>query len=172
MKAKDNKYYLLNPASGNENINTSQKWQAKCMKMRQSGRKPIQLMESRRQKHLWRLEIRHISSCRKWCRKVTLKVGDTYNIPGEIVNKTEVEEVSTLKAQTDMPRPIKLFRTSMEHICSERRVMSCWIRQVRREKIQKVWMKPVNFNVDDTAERVYVEAYKTEAGYDAGCLFR
>lgn len=94
MKAKDNKYYLLNPAAGNEKYKYVAKVTGEMYEDETIGAKTdITITGKAEGKTSVKIgDKTYFIFVENDVEKVTLKVGDTYNIPGEIVNKTEVEQ--------------------------------------------------------------------------------
>ena len=170
MKAKDNKYYLLNPAAGNEKYKYVAKVTGEMYEDETIGAKTdITITGKAEGKTSVKIgDKTYFIFVENDVEKVTLKVGDTYNIPGEIVNKTEVEQrgIVTLKAQTDMP-PYKIVSELKDgtYLFGTKSHVMLNTASTAGENPKGLGMKPVNFNVDDTAKEFMWKLTKTEAGY-------
>ena len=170
MKAKDNKYYLLNPATGNEKYKYVAKVTGDMYEDEAIGAKTdITITGKAEGKTSVKIgEKTYFIFVKNNVEKVTLQEGETYNIPGEILNKTEVEQrgIVTLEAQTSMP-PYRIVSelTDGTYLFGTKSHIMVNTVSTAGATPKGLGMKSVNFNVDETAKDFMWKLTKSDAGY-------
>ena len=170
MKAKDNKYYLLNPATGNEKYKYVAKVTGDMYEDEAIGAKTdITITGKAEGKTSVKIgEKTYFIFVKNNVEKVTLQEGETYNILGEILNKTEVEQrgIVTLEAQTSMP-PYRIVSelTDGTYLFGTKSHIMVNTVSTAGATPKGLGMKSVNFNVDETAKDFMWKLTKSDAGY-------
>ena len=165
-----NSYYLLNPSLGSSAHNYTAKVTDHMYKDETSGSKTdIAITGKAEGKTSVKIgEKTYFIFVKNDVEEVTLKIGETFNIPGQILNESEVTKdgVVTLEKREDMP-PYKAISEIAEGTYlfgSRSHIMLNTVSTA--EGAQKgLGMKAVNFNNDETAKDFMWTITKSGEGY-------
>ena len=170
MKAKDNKYYLLNPATGNDKYSYVAKVTGEMYKDETIGAKTdIAITGKSEGKTSVKIGNKtYFIFVKNDVEEVTIKIGETYNVPGKILNESEVTKdgIVSLEKRENMP-PYKAISEITEGTYlfgNNSHIMLNTVSTAAGSE-KGLGMKAVNFNNDETAKDFMWTLTKSGEGY-------
>lgn len=170
MKAKDNKYYLLNPATGNDKYSYVAKVTGEMYKDETIGAKTdIAITGKSEGKTSVKIGNKtYFIFVKNDVEEVTIKIGETYNVPGKILNESEVTKdgIVSLEKRENMP-PYKAISEIAEGTYlfgNNSHIMLNTVSTAAGTE-KGLGMKAVNFNNDETAKDFMWTLTKSGDGY-------
>ena len=170
MKAKDNKYYLLNPATGNDKYSYVAKVTGEMYKDETIGAKTdIAITGKAEGKTSVKIGNKtYFIFVKNDVEEVTIKIGETYNVPGKILNESEVTKdgIVSLEKRDNMP-PYKAISEIAEGTYlfgNNSHIMLNTVSTAAGTE-KGLGMKAVNFNNDETAKDFMWTLTKSGDGY-------
>ena len=170
MKAKDNKYYLLNPATGNDKYSYVAKVTGEMYKDETIGAKTdIAITGKAEGKTSVKIGNKtYFIFVKNDAEEVTIKIGETYNVPGKILNESEVTKdgIVSLEKRDNMP-PYKAISEIAEGTYlfgNNSHIMLNTVSTAAGTE-KGLGMKAVNFNNDETAKDFMWTLTKSGDGY-------
>lgn len=170
MKAKDNKYYLLNPATGNDKYSYVAKVTGEMYKDETIGAKTdIAITGKSEGKTSVKIGNKtYFIFVKNDVEEVTIKIGETYNVPGKILNESEVTKdgIVSLEKRENMP-PYKAISEITEGTYlfgNNSHIMLNTVSTAAGTE-KGLGMKAVNFNNDETAKDFMWTLTKSGDGY-------
>lgn len=170
MKAKDNKYYLLNPATGNDKYSYVAKVTGEMYKDETIGAKTdIAITAKAEGKTSVKIGNKtYFIFVKNDVEEVTIKIGETYNVPGKILNESEVTKdgIVSLEKRDNMP-PYKAISEIAEGTYlfgNNSHIMLNTVSTAAGTE-KGLGMKAVNFNNDETAKDFMWTLTKSGDGY-------
>ena len=170
MKAKDNKYYLLNPATGNDKYSYVAKVTGEMYEDETIGAKTdITITGKAEGKTSVKIGNKtYFIFVKNDVEEVTIKIGETYNVPGKILNESEVTKdgIVSLEKRENMP-PYKAISEITEGTYlfgNNSHIMLNTVSTAAGSE-KGLGMKAVNFNNDETAKDFMWTLTKSGEGY-------
>lgn len=170
MKAKDNKYYLLNPATGNDKYSYVAKVTGEMYKDETIGAKTdIAITGKSEGKTSVKIGNKtYFIFVKNDVEEVTIKIGETYNVPGKILNESEVTKdgIVSLEKRENMP-PYKAISEIAEgtYLFGNNSHIMLNTESTAAGSEKGLGMKAVNFNNDETAKDFMWTLTKSGEGY-------
>ena len=170
MKANDNKYYLLNPATGNDKYSYVAKVTGEMYKDETIGAKTdIAITGKAEGKTSVKIGNKtYFIFVKNDVEEVTIKIGETYNVPGKILNESEVTKdgIVSLEKRENMP-PYKAISEIAEgtYLFGNNSHIMLNTESTAAGSEKGLGMKAVNFNNDETAKDFMWTLTKSGEGY-------
>ena len=171
MKAtvEGNNYYLLNPATGNEKYSYVAKVTGKMYEDETIGKTDITITGKAEGKTSVKIGNKtYFIFVKNDVEEVTIKIGETYNVPGKILNESEVTKdgIVSLEKRENMP-PYKAISEITEGTYlfgNNSHIMLNTVSTAAGSE-KGLGMKAVNFNNDETAKDFMWTLTKSGEGY-------
>ena len=172
MKAtvEGNNYYLLNPATGNEKYSYVAKVTGKMYEDETIGAKTdITITGKAEGKTSVKIGNKtYFIFVKNDVEEVTIKIGETYNVPGKILNESEVTKdgIVSLEKRENMP-PYKAISEIAEgtYLFGNNSHIMLNTESTAAGSEKGLGMKAVNFNNDETAKDFMWTLTKSGEGY-------